>query len=56
MDAFWQVACTPMNQKSPQLANDKLIALLKAVCKDVNIAHKDLNDAYYLRYFSVPHN
>ncbi|ELI5413176.1 TPA: DUF6680 family protein [Vibrio parahaemolyticus] len=54
MDDFWQVVQTPISQRAPQLADDKLITLLKAVCKDVGIAHKDLNDAYYLRFFSVP--
>ncbi len=36
-----------------QLANDKLISLLKAMCRDVGIDPASVNDSFYLQPFNV---
>lgn len=36
-----------------QLANDKLVSLLKALCQDVGINPASVNDSFYLQPFNI---
>jgi hypothetical protein len=39
---------------TPGVSEDKLIKLMKAICRDLRITYTNLPDAYFLRTFSVP--
>lgn len=54
MDDLWSTLQTPRDKLSPEVANDKMVKLMKALCRDIGIKYKDLPDAYYLRFLSVP--
>jgi hypothetical protein len=48
MDNLYTVLSTP----GKPLADQKLVTFLKSVCQNVGIAHKDLNDSYFLKVFN----
>ncbi len=54
MEAMWKVLETPKHSRAKNAADDALIALMKAICNDLNLKYKKLADAYFLRFFSVP--
>lgn len=54
MENLWEVIETPVSARSETAADDALISLMKAICKDLGIKYKKLSDAYYLRFFVVP--
>jgi len=53
IDDFWQILQISKEQISSDAINDKLVAILKAVCKEVGLSPKELNDTYYLRVFNT---
>lgn len=53
---LFQVVETPLSARSPKAADEALIELMKAICKDVGIKYKNLPDSYYLKFFGVPEN
>ena len=54
VQAMFNIVETPLAARSPRAADDALINLMKAMCKNLGINYKDLPDSYYLKYFSVP--
>ena len=56
MQELWETLQTPQGGRSPTAPDEKLVALMKAVCKEVGVRYKNLPDAYFLRYLSVPNN
>lgn len=53
MEEFWTIL-QAKDKHSSEVANDKLVKLMKAICTDIGIKYKNLSDAYFLRNFSVP--
>lgn len=53
---LFQVVGTPKAAKTPDASEEALIKLMKSICKDVGIKHKNLPDSYYLKFFTVPPN
>ena len=53
MEEFWQILATPIASRPPGAADEKLIKLMKSICREIGIEYKQLSDAYYLRYFST---
>ena len=53
---LFQVVETPLPARGPKAADEALIKLMKAICKDVGIQYKNLPDSYYLKFFGVPPN
>jgi hypothetical protein len=51
MEELWQTLNTPISSRAPSAADEKLVKLMKCMCRDIGIEHKKLPDAYYLRYF-----
>lgn len=49
MQDLYQTLSTP----GKPFADDKLVTLLKAVCSDVGIVHKNINDAYFIKTFNA---
>ena len=45
---------TPRHARSEKAADEALIKLMKAICKDIGIEYKTLPDSYYLKFFSMP--
>ena len=45
---------TPKQARSDKAADEALIKLMKAICKDVGVVYKTLPDSYYLKFFSMP--
>lgn len=56
MDAFWNVIEKEHGPERTQKANAGLLAVLKAVCRGIGLHPKNLSDAHYLRFFSVPNS
>jgi ABC-type dipeptide/oligopeptide/nickel transport system ATPase subunit len=56
MQEFWETLQTPQQSRAPSIADEKLVKLMKAVCLEVGVKYKDLPDAYFLRFLSVPNN
>ena len=54
MEDLWHVIATVHGQGREEASKNSLINLLKAVCKDIGLHPKLLNDSQYLRFFSVP--
>ena len=55
MEGFWEALQTPIQNRPPNLADDKLLLLLKEVCSDSGITHpKHFNDAFFMRTFNAP--
>lgn len=50
LEEFWQDAQLPSQQRVTDVSNDKLIKLLKAVCKDAGLDSNELSEAFYLRF------
>ena len=53
MEELWQTLSIPISSRPPDAANDKLVKLMKCMCREIGIKHKKLPDAYYLRYFKA---
>lgn len=54
MESFWEVLQTPLESRSSNLADDRLLLLLKEVCADAGITHpKHFNDAFFMRTFGA---
>lgn len=51
MDELWQTLSTPISSRAPSAADEKLVKLMKCMCREIGIEYKKLPDAYYLRYF-----
>jgi len=49
LQGFHQVVLT----RQTQLANDKLVSLLKALCRDVRIDPAAVNDSFFLQPFNI---
>jgi hypothetical protein len=45
---------TPKEARPSKAADEALIRLMKAMCKDIGIKYKELPDSYYLKFFGVP--
>ncbi|MEW6289932.1 MAG: DUF6680 family protein [Thermodesulfobacteriota bacterium] len=45
---------TPRQARPDKAADEALIKLMKAICKDIGIEYKTLPDSYYLNFFSMP--
>ena len=56
MQELWETLQTPQQSRAPSIADEKLVKLMKAVCLEVGVKYKDLPDAYFLRFLSVPNN
>ncbi|MDF4795517.1 hypothetical protein P3553_15730 [Vibrio parahaemolyticus] len=50
LEEFWQDAQLPPQQRTTAVSNDKLIKLLKSVCKDAGLETSELSEAFYLRF------
>jgi ABC-type dipeptide/oligopeptide/nickel transport system ATPase subunit len=53
MEELWQTLQTPIDSRPQGAADEKLVKLMKSMCREIGIEHKKLSDAYYLRYFST---
>ncbi len=53
MEEFWTILQSPKVTLPTEVANDKLVKLMKAICLSIGIKYKTLPDAYFLRCFSV---
>jgi hypothetical protein len=51
---LFTVVETPLPARPQKAADEALIKLMKAMCKDIGIKYKSLPDSYYLKYFGVP--
>ncbi len=56
MDDLWTTLQTPLGARGPNIANEKMVKLMKAVCRAIGVKYKNLPDTYYLRYLTVPNN
>lgn len=53
MTNFWEILQVPLGQRSSKVVDDKLLTLLKTVCRNSGITHsKDINDDFFLRTFN----
>jgi len=53
MEELWQTLSTPISSRATNAADEKLVKLMKCMCREIGIEHKKLPDAYYLRYFKA---
>ncbi len=51
---FMKVVETPPAAQSHGAADEALIKLMKAICKNIGVRYKNLPDSYYLKFFGVP--
>ena len=56
MEDLWTTLQAPREARSAEVADEKMVKLMKALCKDIGVKHKNLPDAYYLRYLAMPNN
>lgn len=54
MDAFWNVIEKEHGPDRGEKTNAGLLSVLKTVCSSIGLHPKNLSDAHYLRFFSVP--
>jgi hypothetical protein len=53
---LFEVVSTPLPARAPKAADEALIKLMKAMCKNIGIKYKNVPDSYYLKFFGVPGN
>lgn len=53
VDALSSFHRTMISRQAPNVADDDLMRLFKAMCKDVNIGYERLNDSFFLVPFNV---
>ena len=54
IEELFKVVETPKSARAEKAADEALVKLMKAICKDIGIIYKTLPDSYYLKYFSMP--
>jgi len=54
MNQFWTLVQNEHGPDRGEKTNAGLLKVLKAVCSSVGLHPKNLSDAHYMRFFSVP--
>lgn len=55
LNDFWDQRSENPNPSSSDVANDRLITLMKAIVEDVGLKQDEVNDSFYLKFLHVPH-
>ncbi|GJL57126.1 MAG: hypothetical protein NPIRA02_42580 [Nitrospirales bacterium] len=53
MEELWEILETPITSRGESAADQKMVKLMKNICRDIGIEPKQLTDAYYLRCFTT---
>ena len=54
IENLFKIVETPPEARGAKAADEALIKLMKAMCRNIGIEYKSLPDSYFLKFFTMP--